>query len=108
MVPVGDVERFLSPAGRELHASAIRRMGTVAATHADMISFAAGYPAAFFFEGGTASGNGFSAIHTTSDTLANMGNSAQNSAKFAQLGLAFLGEAAKTSTVQASKRPPLR
>lgn len=39
----------------------------------------------------------FSAIHTTGDTLANMGNSAQNSAKFAQLGLAFLGEAAKTS-----------
>jgi 2-aminoadipate transaminase len=49
MVPVGDVERFLSPAGRELHASAIRRMGTVAATHADMISFAAGYPAADLF-----------------------------------------------------------
>lgn len=58
---------------------------------------AAGYPSGFFFEGGTADGNMFSAIHTTGDTLANMGNSAQNSAKFAQLGLAFLGEAAKTS-----------
>ena len=58
---------------------------------------AAGYPSGFFFEGGTADGNMFAAIHTTGDTLANMGNSAQNSAKFALLGLAFLGEAAKTS-----------
>ncbi len=58
---------------------------------------AAGFPSGFFFEGGTADGNMFSSIHTTGDTLANMGNSAQNSAKFAQLGLAFLGEAAKTS-----------
>jgi len=55
----------------------------------------AGYPAAIMFEGGT--GSYFSNIHTASDTLANMGNSAANSAKFAKLGLAFLGEAAKTS-----------
>ena len=60
---------------------------------------AAGYPAGFFFEGGTGatSGGYFSQIHTANDTLANMGNSAQNSAKFALIGLAFLGEAAKTS-----------
>jgi 2-aminoadipate transaminase len=37
-------ERFLSPAGRQLHESAIRRMGTVAARAPDMVSFAAGYP----------------------------------------------------------------
>lgn len=37
-------ERFLSPAGRHLQESAIRRMGTVAAAAPDMISFAAGYP----------------------------------------------------------------
>ncbi|MBW8852279.1 MAG: M20/M25/M40 family metallo-hydrolase [Xanthomonadales bacterium] len=55
----------------------------------------AGYPAAIMFEGGTSSY--FSNIHTANDTLANMGNSAANSAKFAKLGLAFLGEAAKTS-----------
>ena len=55
----------------------------------------AGYPAGMMFEGG-ASGY-FSGIHTQNDTLANMGNSAQNSAKFAKLGLAFLGEAAKTA-----------
>ena len=58
---------------------------------------AAGYPAGFFFEAGAASGAYFPYIHTTNDTLANMSNSAQNSAKFAMMGLAFLGETAKTS-----------
>ena len=56
----------------------------------------AGYPAAIMFEGGGTSGY-FSQIHSTGDTLANMGNSAANSAKFSKLALAFLGEAAKTS-----------
>ena len=71
--------------------------GYACSDHASWTS--AGYPAAFFFEAGTGatSGGAFPNIHTTNDTLANMGNSAQNSAKFAQLGLAFLGEAAKTS-----------
>lgn len=44
-----DFDRFLSPAGRELHSSAIRRMGTVAARHPDVLSFAAGYPAPELF-----------------------------------------------------------
>jgi 2-aminoadipate transaminase len=48
-MPLRDVERFLSPTGRELHASAIRRMGTVAAKRSDLISFAAGYPAPDLF-----------------------------------------------------------
>ena len=48
-MPLHDVERFLSPSGRELHASAIRRMGTVAAKRPDLISFAAGYPAPDLF-----------------------------------------------------------
>jgi 2-aminoadipate transaminase len=39
-----DYARFLSPTGRQLHESAIRRMGTVAAREAGMVSFAAGYP----------------------------------------------------------------
>lgn len=39
-----DYERFLSPLGRHVQASAIRRMGTVAAATPGMISFAAGYP----------------------------------------------------------------
>jgi 2-aminoadipate transaminase len=42
-------DRFLSPAGRQLHESAIRRMGTVIARAADMVSFAAGYPDAASF-----------------------------------------------------------
>lgn len=37
-------DTFLSPTGRQLHESAIRRMGTVLARSADMVSFAAGYP----------------------------------------------------------------
>jgi 2-aminoadipate transaminase len=37
-------DKFLSPTGRHLHESAIRRMGTVAARAAEMVSFAAGYP----------------------------------------------------------------
>lgn len=71
--------------------------GYACSDHASWTS--AGYPAAFFFEAGTgaASGGAFPSIHTSNDILANMGNSAQNSGKFAQLGLAFLGEAAKTS-----------
>jgi 2-aminoadipate transaminase len=44
-----DIERFLSPTGRELHASAIQKMGAVAERRDDLISFAAGYPAADAF-----------------------------------------------------------
>jgi leucyl aminopeptidase len=57
---------------------------------------AAGYPAAMMFEAGDPNGD-FPYIHTTMDTLSTMGESAQNSVKFAQFGLAFLGEVAKTS-----------
>ncbi len=39
-----DYNTFLSPTGRQLHESAIRRMGTVVARTADLVSFAAGYP----------------------------------------------------------------
>ncbi len=39
-----DYGRFLSPMGRQLHESAIRRMGTVVARAADVVSFAPGYP----------------------------------------------------------------
>jgi leucyl aminopeptidase len=56
----------------------------------------AGYPAAMMFEAGNASGYNPN-IHGSGDTLANMGESAQHSVKFAQLGLAFLGELAKTA-----------
>ncbi len=68
----------------------------------------AGYPSAMFFEAGTGATSGSSYnpyIHTANDTLANMGNSAQNSVKFAQLGLAFLGEAAKTAGAGGNAAP---
>jgi leucyl aminopeptidase len=55
----------------------------------------AGYPAAMMFEAGSSSGyNPY--IHSEDDTLQNMGDTAQHSVKFAQFGLAFLGELAKT------------
>ena len=57
----------------------------------------AGFPAAMYFEGGTSSGGYSPNIHTPSDTLANMSNSAANSVPFAKLGLAFLGELGKTA-----------
>jgi 2-aminoadipate transaminase len=41
---MNDYQRFLSPAGRQLHESAIRKMGTVVARTEDLVSFAAGYP----------------------------------------------------------------
>ena len=44
-------------------------------------------------------------IHTSNDTLANMGESAAPSVQFAKLGLAFLGELAKTA---AAIHPPTR
>lgn len=70
--------------------------GYACSDHASWTS--AGYPSGYFFEAGSADGGYYTQIHTSNDTLANMGNSAQNSAKFALLGLAFLGEAAKTSS----------
>jgi 2-aminoadipate transaminase len=44
-----DYDRFLSHTGRELHESAIRRMGTVVARAGDLVSFAPGYPDATMF-----------------------------------------------------------
>jgi bacterial leucyl aminopeptidase len=66
----------------------------------------AGYPSGMMFEAGD-SGGYFPNIHTANDTLANMSNSAQHSAKFAKLGLAFLGEAAKTFGSGPSNAPPV-
>ena len=44
-----DYTRFLSPTGRQLAESAIRRMGTVVARAGDIVSFAPGYPDASSF-----------------------------------------------------------
>ena len=64
----------------------------------------AGYPAAMMFEAGGQNG-GYPYIHTTNDTLATMGESAQNSVKFAQFALAFLGETAKTAPARPTGGP---
>ncbi|WP_460828158.1 M20/M25/M40 family metallo-hydrolase [Marilutibacter aestuarii] len=52
----------------------------------------AGYPAAMMFEP-----TFNNRLHTSGDTLANMGGTASASVNFAKLGLAFIGELAKTS-----------
>ena len=44
-----DYDSFLSPVGRQLQESAIRRMGTVVAKRGDLVSFAPGYPDAGMF-----------------------------------------------------------
>jgi 2-aminoadipate transaminase len=46
---VTNYDRFLSSTGRQLTESAIRRMGTVVARSADLVSFAPGYPAPELF-----------------------------------------------------------
>lgn len=64
----------------------------------------AGYPAAMMFEAGGPNGN-YPYIHTTSDTLATMGESAQNSVKFTQFALAYLAETAKTARIKVTGGP---
>jgi leucyl aminopeptidase len=64
----------------------------------------AGYPAAMMFEAGGPNGS-FPYIHTTSDTLTTMGESAQNSVKFAQFALAYLAETAKTAQIRVTGGP---
>lgn len=63
----------------------------------------AGYPAGMVFEAGRERDpndpwdlGDFPYIHTAGDTLANMDDSTAHSVKFAQFGLAFVGELAKT------------
>lgn len=63
----------------------------------------AGFPAGMVFEAGRTQNpnnpwdlGAFQSIHSTADTLANMGNSASNSVRFAQFGLTFVGELGKT------------
>ncbi|MBO9664019.1 M20/M25/M40 family metallo-hydrolase [Dokdonella sp.] len=71
----------------------------------------AGYPAGMVFEAGrTRDPNNpfdlgdFPYIHSSGDTLANMDDSAIHSVKFAQFGLAFIGELAKTHAAEPDDR----
>jgi bacterial leucyl aminopeptidase len=56
----------------------------------------AGFAASMPFEATMSASNPY--IHKTSDTLTNMGGTANNSVKFARLASAFLGELAKGAT----------
>jgi 2-aminoadipate transaminase len=46
---MNNYDKYLSPIGRQLQESAIRRMGTVVARGTDLVSFAPGYPDAALF-----------------------------------------------------------
>ncbi|GAB3314995.1 M28 family metallopeptidase [Luteimonas notoginsengisoli] len=83
-------DAYLAPLG---HTRGTYTCGYGCSDHASWTN--AGYPAAMMFEAGDPGGS-FPYIHTTSDTLAMMGDTAQPSVKFAQFALAFLGETAKT------------
>jgi bacterial leucyl aminopeptidase len=72
------------------------RCGYACSDHASWYN--QGYPASIPFEAFLGEDN--PRIHTSSDTLAQMGNSAQNSVKFSQLAAAYVAELAKgTATV---------
>ena len=100
----GLFDAYLAPTGltRTTHAC-----GYGCSDHASWT--AAGYPAAMMFEAGDPGGY-FPLIHTSGDTLANMGESAEHSVKFAKLGLAFLGELGKSAKVWSAscRLPPVR
>ena len=84
-------DTYLAPMGLTRGSSTC---GYACSDHASWTN--AGYPAVMMFEAGRPSG-GYPYIHTSSDTLASMGESAQNSVKFTQFALAYLAETAKTT-----------
>ena len=88
-------DAYLAPLGMSRGSSPC---GYACSDHASWTS--SGYPSSFVFEGG-GMGHDFQQIHSVNDLLVNMGDSAEHSVPFAQLGLAFLGEVAK-GTSQAS------
>ncbi|WP_462418776.1 M20/M25/M40 family metallo-hydrolase [Kytococcus sp. Marseille-QA3725] len=77
---------YLEPKGMTLGAL---ECGYGCSDHASWTS--AGYPATMMSESEL-----FPQLHTPQDTLENTGGTAEHSVKFAQFGLAFLGEMAKT------------
>lgn len=82
-------DTYLAPLGLTRSTSTC---GYACSDHASWTS--AGYPAAMMAEP-----TFFERLHTPTDTLAYMGNSAAVSVNFAKLGLAFVGELGKTHVV---------
>ena len=96
-------DTYLAPRG---YTRGTYACGYACSDHASWTS--AGYPSAMMFEAGNVDGF-YPYIHSTSDTLASMGGSAQHSVKFAQFALAFLGETAKSRGPSMSRPlPPQR
>jgi len=92
-------DTYLAPRGLTRGSEAC---GYACSDHASWTN--AGYPAAMMFEAGSPNGS-FPYIHTTNDTLATMGESAQHSVKFAQFALAYLAETAKTAQTRVTGGP---
>lgn len=85
-------DTYLAPLGL------IRRniaCGYACSDHASWTS--KGFPAVMASESGDATYEFFPYLHSANDTLAYIGGTANSSVPFAQFGLAFLGELAKTS-----------
>jgi leucyl aminopeptidase len=80
-------DTYLQPKGM---ARGVYTCGYACSDHASWTSN--GFPSAMMFEGGD-----FPYIHTTADDLPHLGNTATPSVALTQLGLAFLGELAKTA-----------
>lgn len=81
-------DAYLAPLG---HSRGTYTCGYGCSDHASWTS--AGFASAMMFEAGD-----FPYIHRTNDTLPTMGNTVDSSVAFGKLGLAFLGEMAKTSS----------
>ncbi|MBI2379129.1 MAG: M20/M25/M40 family metallo-hydrolase [Gammaproteobacteria bacterium] len=81
---------YLAPSGLRL---ATTSCGYGCSDHASWT--AAGFPAAMYAE--SAFGDMNPTIHSSNDTLANSGGTAEHSTAFAKLGLAFLGELGKNA-----------
>lgn len=85
-------DTYLAPQGL------IRRSITCGYACSDHASWTSkGFPAVMASESGDTTYEFFPYLHTGNDTLAYIGNTAASSVPFAQFGLAFLGELAKTA-----------
>jgi leucyl aminopeptidase len=85
-------DTYLAPQGL------IRRSITCGYACSDHASWTSkGFPAVMVSESGDVDNDFFKYLHTDKDTLAYIGNTAASSVPFAQFGLAFLGELAKTA-----------
>ncbi len=89
-------DEYLAPLGYTLGSSSC---GYACSDHASWTQ--AGFPAGMYDEGPF-----FPLLHTPADTLANMGGDAEHATIIARLGLAFVGELAKSSRTSGKRTPP--